>query len=352
MEDNIKPKHWKGLYQDWGWITKQSYTHPAKCSPALLWRIIETLEEMRVLQKGDIVFDPMAGTGITAIGACLKSYRAITLELEPKFVEMQRENKQKLEDKLGHKVDWTILQGNARELSQLLHEKGLIGISSPPYSQAQTGGGIARVGYRGKHIDKQGKNQPDKVGDRCGYTKNMQGETEGQIANLPDFLVAVTSPPYANPNHSTQKGIDKDDSKLRPPGAGWGKGSFRGKHSENPDNIGHLEQGKTYLSAMYQVYSECARCCKALVTITKNPTRKGILRCLDLDTRVLLERCGFKVVAYYRSMLFEETEETNLFGIEKKKVDGRLSFFKRLAYQKGAVIAQWEDVFISLRVCG
>jgi len=62
----------------------------------------------------------------------------------------------------------------------------LVAVCSPPYSEAQSGGGIAVKGYEGAHVSKQGKNQPDKVGDRCGYMKKRHGNTDGNIANLPD----------------------------------------------------------------------------------------------------------------------------------------------------------------------
>lgn len=67
-----------------------------------------------------------------------------------------------------------------------LKDVPLAGIFSPPYSQAQEGGGIAIKGYRGAHMHEQGKNQPDKVGQRCGYMKEVHGDDPANIGNLPD----------------------------------------------------------------------------------------------------------------------------------------------------------------------
>jgi hypothetical protein len=67
-----------------------------------------------------------------------------------------------------------------------LKDVPLVGIMSPPYSEAQQGGGIAIKGYSGSHIHEMGKNQPDKVGQRCGYMKEVHGNDPGNIGNLPD----------------------------------------------------------------------------------------------------------------------------------------------------------------------
>ena len=88
---------------------------------------------------------------------------------------------------------------------------------------------------------------------------------------------------------------------------------------------------------------ETAKICKLIVTVTKNPTRAGKLRRLYKDTARLLKLSGFRVIEYHRALLFEEVKTTNLFGNTKKEAKGRLSFFKRLAWQKGANVAQWED---------
>jgi hypothetical protein len=78
-----------------------------------------------------------------------------------------------------------------------LKDAELIGVTSPPFLEANTGGGINKKGYRGKHMRGQGRNQPDKVGERCGYSKDAQGVAEGQIGNLKDdALAGITSPPY------------------------------------------------------------------------------------------------------------------------------------------------------------
>ena len=104
-----------------------------------------------------------------------------------------------------------------------------------------------------------------------------------------------------------------------------------------------------YLEAMAQVYAEAAKVCDVLAVVVKNPTRNGKLRRLDLDTIVLLEQAGFEIVCHHQAILFEEVEQGHLFEGRKKSVKGRMSFFRRLAWQKGRPCAAWEDVLICVR---
>ena len=58
------------------------------------------------------------------------------------------------------------------------------------------------------------------------------------------------------------------------------------------------EESESYLSAMLQVYRESAKAgISPLCLVTKNPTRNGKLRRLDIDTKMLLEKVGYKKYA-------------------------------------------------------
>lgn len=131
-----------------------------------------------------------------------------------------------------------------------------------------------------------------------------------------------------------------------------------------------------------------------LVTITKNPTRNGKLRRLDLSTYDLLLKAGYQIIDYHQAMLFQEREQATLDGRKVKRKDveyeeferevidtkldgtqdvvkvvekipkriiiededkeqfrewnGRLSFFKRLSLGRGNVAARWEDVSVAV----
>lgn len=530
--------YWHGCYTSfrrWGsYITSKSYAHPAKMSPKLCEKIFKHLKKHGLLKESDIVCDFMAGIGTTNVIASLHRMKSISIELEPHFIEMEKEVKEKLEKSLG-KVDWEIVQGDSRNLSEIIKErcvglvsppysnlwnknntenieenvqkrlkrctekgeietanrikralkgedhsdvskdhryskdpknignlpdKTMVGIISPPYSESQSGGGIAKKGYTGKFINIQGN--PDRVSDRCGYVrekhmlpenianlpdKNIVGvvsppyigtvnkdgggkifdyqkvgistrtlrkysKNPDNIGNLPDRIVGITSLPYAEMMHKkhTEKSTtiyedkhldtkysqnpqnignlpDKVVGIVSPPyensegtkaaskfknvkefaqrqSEGYNK-KGRECHSASPEalkqymekvddvtlsenNIGS-EREETYLDAMFRVYTEAFNTgISPLVVVTKNPTRDGKLRRLDIDTVNLLMAAGYEIIDYHRAVLFKEQKYWTLDGKIIKHPKGRVGFFKRLAYQKGSEIARWEDVFIAV----
>lgn len=567
--------YWYGCYsnlKNWSrFVSEESVVHPAKMSPKLCERIFLHLEALGLLKPGHTIVDFMSGIGTTNVVASMHGYDSIAVELEPHFTDLMQKNREKVEKVLGRKINWQVIQGDSRKLTELLRDKAglagitsppfaemnrmqpskgltewalrerpnscmrsgqkgrmkysenpdnignlpdkplagitsppyseahsaqgnpggivagnrqdlgkylwtkgnqgqtegqianlpdkqlagiisppfagqnqrdiskedygsqvtgglkrnvrqtqpysdskenignlpdkeLAGIVSPPYSEAQTGGGIARNGYRGAHMDEQGKDQPDKVGERCGYMKECHGATEGNIGNLPDKpLAGITSPPYTDIGHiagdnadaskhperlkmqrswtesmrsegNIQKLPDRDELAgiVSPPydnrldGGGKDMGGLRPYSDEpvdswfterDPTNIGNLTSDtksrdgrESYLSAMRQVYFEAyAAGISPLVTVTKNPTRDGKLRRLDLDTKKLLVECGYRIVDYHRAVLFREsTQATFDDQVRKKEARGRVSFFKRLHISKGGVAARYEDILIAV----
>jgi len=322
---------------------------------------------------------------------------------------------------------------NPKNIGNLPDNKGVVTITSPPYGIEQTSGGLNTKPARTEN-DQSGRNpdSPSQRGAKEGY-----GRTEGQIGKMKDKpLIAITSPPYGealsgggiakyghysdpnlvnriysseNANPDDKVKIKKEErAKINRPGVFTNernisaKGCFKGDYSKNPENIGNLsdkplatitsppygaaykakgspggildknrkdlqksvytqgmqgqsegqiakEEGETYLSAMAKVYAELAIVSDILAIVIKNPTRNGKLRRLDLDTLKILEITGWKLHCKHRALLFEEYEQTSLFGEKQKKVKGRLSFFKRLAWRNGAPVARWEDVLICVR---
>lgn len=418
------PRDWHGCYKGQFdlWVD-DAMAHPAKMSPALCFRIIQHLEELGLLEKGrDQILDPLAGIATTGLCAALKGYPSVMVELEEKFVKMAEKNAERLTQK-GFESPIQILQGDARQLSQLLQEKGLVALMSPPYLAPKRGGGIAQEGYTKAYQEgKIGGGNLDPVGQRT-YMPETIGSTPGQIGALPDKpLKALLSPPFGDMNHPTnylgkqkrescqEYSNDPDnignlpDRPLKaltsPPyesdmqtggGIDWGEanrpdrrievnpvtrkaytrhniyGVNTGGYGQAEGQIGREQGGDinaisniiagnlnkpSYLSEMFRVYAEIARVADVLVVVTKNPTRVGKLRDLCGDTQKLLEACGWEIKCHHHALLFEELEQATLDGKTKKQVKGRLSFFKRLAYRKGAIVAGHEDVLIYTREGG
>ncbi len=258
---------WHNLYKrDYDLQVPESTAHPAKMAWDLTFKILSHLRELGLLKDGDTVMDPMGGTGRTALAACSLGYRAVTVELEPRFVGFQKANLEYASRKLGRQLDWTILHGDARKLSELV-KPTCKAVMSPPYFDSD---------------NKGARTMPEGYWEKAGGVRHLRevdyGATPGQIGNLKDRpLKCVTSPPYEdNVGHGgrvteldLQKGIGGDLALYG--------------HTE-----GQIADG-SYLDAMRQVYAEIAKVADVLAVVTKNPTRNGKLRRLALATASLLE---------------------------------------------------------------
>jgi len=168
-------------------------------------------------------------------------------------------------------------------------------ITSPPYAEAQSGGGIAQKGYQGsKHspTDLVGKRSymPENIGD----DNNISNLTYGNIDAV------ITSPPYEGALTSSSQhgntGIAADNPKLADTGR---------YKAENENNIGNLKS-QSYLEAMLQVYQQCHKVLKPnglMILVLKNFIRnKQVIR-LDLDTIKLCEQAGFELTEQHKRKL-------------------------------------------------
>jgi len=319
--------YWYGCYDSEvlykQFVTQESFAHPAKASFLLIERIFKHLEKLELLTEDMTVCDFMAGSSRIPLLASLRGYNSIAVELEPHFIKMSEDNKKHCENKIGRKLNMEIIQGDSRQLSKLLN-KADIGLVSPPFADMSK--------PERKLDDVRLKNNRFRIADS--YSRKE--------------MVGVVSPPYddrlRNENREFSGGIlqreyEKGNTKFVE--------SYR--YSKNKENIGN-QINESYLSAMLQVYKEASKVCPIIVTITKNPTRQGKLRRLDLDTAKLLEMSGYKILDYHRSILFKENTQKTLTGEVKKEYKGRLSFFKRLSLAKGNVASMWEDIIIAKRI--
>jgi hypothetical protein len=194
----IEPEgDWYGLYKgstsrDDHLFTAASVRHPAKCSLALCNKILDTMQEWGWIETGSLVVDPFGGRGTTALCWLARNAanRALTVELEPHFVEMQNRNKEHAERRLHRELAWVILQGDSRRFAEYYAEGKAASVLSAPYGEAQTGGGPSADGSLDGGVIR-----------RCGYRAAEHGSTPGNIGNLPDS--AITSAPYADSINST-----------------------------------------------------------------------------------------------------------------------------------------------------
>ena len=309
-------------------FSPDSFAHPAKMDAQLLLWIVE-----RYTKAGDTILDPMAGSGTAMLG-CTVGRNIIQVELEQKFVDMQKTNwdKVRMMPQLGHKMgECYIIQGDARHLEGLIAD---IVITSPPYTNRMDGGmrgsRAGMVPYTDEAPDSWFTQRDQKnignltYGDidsivtsppyadqlqRWGNSetatmkrKHLHQESKEGIGSLQYGQIdeVITSPPYESqeivPGRQT---VRSEGLSLTYPEAG------EGYNRDNAHNIGNLKSG-SYLHAMLQVYEQCHKVLKpngAMVIVTKNFIRNRREVRLDEDTIRLCEQVGFKFVErHYRKL--------------------------------------------------
>jgi SAM-dependent methyltransferase len=120
-----------------GRYVADSTAHPAKMLPAVAAHAIR-----RYTRPGDLVFDPMAGSGTTLVEAIDAGRRAVGVEYEPHWVDVARANLELARER-GHEVEAEVVPGDARQLPHLLPEKyrGQVAlvVTSPPYGPSLHG---------------------------------------------------------------------------------------------------------------------------------------------------------------------------------------------------------------------
>lgn len=286
-------------------FTRESNRHPAKMAVGLCFKIFQHGQARGYWKPGDCILDPMAGIFTTGVCGAVLGYRVLGVELEPHFIELAEGNIEFSRSKWHPKGDAVIVRGDARNLTGTVSGA----VSSPPYADAQITG--------------------------AGHLRDPSG----------DIDAVLSSPPYAN-QMSTER------QRGRGPTAHAliiEKKIEHNCYGKSDGQIGNAND-ETYLSAMFQVYSELHRVLRrggVVALVTKNPVKNKQIRRLDLDTITLMERAGFSLIERFRAMLTRETQHGHLFGGETIQRTERKSFFKRLYERKNPGLrVDWEDVLI------
>jgi DNA modification methylase len=166
-------------------------SHPAKANTKLLEFLI-----LRYTKEGDVVLDPMAGSGSTGVVAALHGRDAILVDIEPRYYEFMVRAKEKVEraQTLSRKGRITCILGDGRELSRLL--QGIdVCITSPPYGDVDLSAGD--VEKRVERLLRAGYDPRDYVhGRAANAVLRHYGEDEGTGMLAKGVDAVVTSPPY------------------------------------------------------------------------------------------------------------------------------------------------------------
>ena len=358
-----------------------SFMHPAKMDAQLLIRIVE-----EYTSPGETILDPMAGSGTTML-ACMLGRNVVLVELEEKFCMMCRDNwdQVRMLPMMGYKMgNCQIVQGDARQLEGLLADAI---VTSPPYTDNPTGGGLNTKPPRKGTKDQYGRNpnspsqrgladkiitsppyaetiakapqdwQPDyKYGQKDRkFGKGMTGDysnLEGQIGKLPygniDSTVncVISSPPYegsgfgqSNKNVGNVVNLNQQVvSRNRPAKIAKGQKARQIKYADQVEgNLGNL-QGQSYLEAMLQVYRSCFAVLKPqglMVLVTKNFIRNQQVDRLDLDTIKLCGQAKFSLIERHYRKLPSQSFWRSIYYQKYPHVE-RLNFEDVLVFRKKA----------------
>jgi len=172
-------------------------------------------------------------------------------------------------------------------------------ITSPPYAEANRGGGIAVKGYEGVH----GKDERLHLRHDRPLSDNPDN-----FSNMPFVDSVITSPPY----HDEKSDWDRT-SRAAKEGEQVAYSDEVGGQRENIGNIHYYDQSEplshkyskapegkeTYLSAMLACYQQSFQVLKPngrIIIIVKPFIRGKRPVDLPLHTWLLLEKCGFQLV--------------------------------------------------------
>lgn len=251
------------------WFKSASFAHPAKMVLGLQIYLIEHYTKI-----GETILDPMAGSGTVLVG-CALGRNIICVELEAKFVDMQKANWEKIKSlgpMLGYKMgDAIIFKGDARSNELPLWCSVIVDkiVTNPPYAEANISdnrktfnpaingitangkhrGGSLKPKYKHGQIDKivtsppyaeinqMPRDNPDPTADRQGRGNigKQYSENDHNIGNLPygEISAVISSPPYGNPRDENGKAEQEyEDKRLGKNDKAHGRTAFRGRYAD------------------------------------------------------------------------------------------------------------------------
>jgi SAM-dependent methyltransferase len=86
-------------------------------------KICRTLLNLAGAKAGDSVLDPFCGTGTILMEAALLGMHCVGIDIDAKAVEGSKSNMKWLENEIGRKLKYQIIEGDAREAARLVQAK-------------------------------------------------------------------------------------------------------------------------------------------------------------------------------------------------------------------------------------
>ncbi len=270
----IKIDEWEGCYDGgWkGWITPESFSHPAKFSRALIERIYDHALNEGWIEEGGIVLDPFGGVCLGGLNAMAMGLNWVGVELEEKFVKLGEQNIELWNRELA---GWPnlgtarIVQGDSRRLKDVIGEASLI-VSSPPYAETHNQGGdqATHPGMKWKHGERTDRGRVN----RTNFKGTDYGCTKGNLANLPegnfqDVIekadLVVSSPPFLEVLGSSNSTKFMEKIANQPGSKRFGRTIYKKREVEDyghtSGNLANLKEGDFDLIYSSPPYAECIK---------------------------------------------------------------------------------------------
>lgn len=150
--------------------SKKEILHPAKFPEELIQVFVSELTE-----SGAVVFDPMGGTGSTAVAALNVGRKAVIIELDETWADIARTRATEVGGTTPER--WEVLRGDARDAATLIPAKFQsvsYTITSPPYWRI--------LHNPGMHVFNEGQKARQAKGLRTTYS-----ESDADLGNVKDY---------------------------------------------------------------------------------------------------------------------------------------------------------------------
>lgn len=216
-------------------------------------------------------------------------------------------------------------------------------ISSPPFGQAQTGGGIAVEGY---HNEEKRKG----VVDLVSYTPGAHGADPANLGNMPEGDAGaadgmISSPPYEESMTAGGHLTWQSQGQFEAHKTSKGRNEIYGDH---PNQLGNVS-GDTFWSAARKIMEQCFQILRPgghAIFVTKPFVRDKKIVDFTGQWIGLCESVGFVLTHHIVASRTEHYgTQYDLDGEAHEKVISRLSFFRRIHAEKNPdLMIDWEDV--------
>jgi len=248
------------LFGKYGKYLCHASDHPARMNVSLIDFLVK-----RYTKPGDVIFDPMAGSGSVGVVAATLDRNAVQIELVLKFyrwMEQAREN-----------------------------------VANDP--------AIKEKGW---------------ISNFCGDARKAL-----KYVGQEEIDCILFSPPYCDQNHFSNP-RSRLGQLARSRTTGVGKQAARGKYtfsySRSKKNIGNFGM-EEYSEAMFDVYRECFKVLKAgglAIVVVRPLYRNKSVFDLPYHTWLLLKEAGFEFVNIYRLKLAKLSLWTNIYERKHPRV--------------------------------